>query len=125
MLGGRVQPGVIRWATSLDAGYVAGVVRRSGGAWSHLDAEAGSDVASFHSAVALTLDFPDYYGRNLDALNDCLGDLADRGAGVPVLWWDDWQRLAAAEPRVFEVIVDLLGEWLCLVLPTRGAVDGR
>ena len=122
MLGGRVEPGVTRWDTNLDADYVAGVVRRAGGTWAHLDAAASRDVASFHGAVAEALDFPDYYGRNLDALNDCLGDVAERVAGVPVLWWDDWQDLAAAEPRVFGVIVDLLGEWLCLVLRARRVV---
>lgn len=28
----------------------------------------------FHEALAQALDFPDYYGKNLDALFDCLTD---------------------------------------------------
>ena len=28
-----------------------------------------------HEELARALAFPDYYGRNLDALHDCLGDL--------------------------------------------------
>jgi hypothetical protein len=35
-----------------------------------------------HRDIARTLDFPDYYGRNLDALNDCLGDVACGAYGV-------------------------------------------
>ena len=29
----------------------------------------------FHADVAKTLEFPAYYGRNLDAFNDCMGDV--------------------------------------------------
>ncbi len=30
-----------------------------------------------HEELAAALDFPEYYGRNLDALHDCLTDLDD------------------------------------------------
>lgn len=32
-----------------------------------------------HRAIAAALQFPNYYGHNLDALNDCLGDVACYG----------------------------------------------
>jgi hypothetical protein len=45
-----------------------------------------------HADLASALDFPAYYGGNLDALNDCLGDvavgdygLADGDAGLAVV----------------------------------------
>jgi RNAse (barnase) inhibitor barstar len=31
--------------------------------------------AALHAHIAKTLHFLDYYGANLDALNDCLGDV--------------------------------------------------
>lgn len=34
-----------------------------------------SDVA--HSYLARKLSFPDYYGKNLDALHDCITDISD------------------------------------------------
>jgi RNAse (barnase) inhibitor barstar len=40
-----------------------------------LDAGAWADVPAMHRDFAATLAFPDYYGHNLDALNDCIGDL--------------------------------------------------
>jgi hypothetical protein len=36
-----------------------------------------------HEDLAVALDFPDHYGRNLDALLDCFRDVADRAYG-----WD-------------------------------------
>ena len=33
-----------------------------------------------HKTLQAQLELPDYYGGNLDALNDCLGDLAARGS---------------------------------------------
>ena len=32
-------------------------------------------AAEIHAAIAKQLHFPDYYGANLDALRDCLGDV--------------------------------------------------
>lgn len=40
-----------------------------------LDAGSWLDVAAMHTALATALFFPGYYGRNLDALNECLGDV--------------------------------------------------
>ncbi len=33
--------------------------------------------AELHEKIASALDFPEYYGKNLDALYDCLTDMAD------------------------------------------------
>lgn len=33
------------------------------------------DKAAFHAAVSKALSFADYYGKNLDALRDCLTDI--------------------------------------------------
>ena len=44
-----------------------------------LDYHAFADAAEVHAFLARELDFPEYYGRNLDALYDCLMDL-----GTPV-----------------------------------------
>lgn len=43
----------------------------------------------FHEALAQALDFPDYYGKNLDALYDCLtDDFTDRE-----LVFNNWHSL--------------------------------
>src|SRR4051794_26826167 len=42
----------------------------------HADAGDWESAADMHRELAFLLQFPDYYGKNLDALNDCLGDVA-------------------------------------------------
>src|ERR1700722_7277587 len=42
---------------------------------SSFDCERWVSTEEMHADLQRTLSFPAYYGRNLDALNDCLGDL--------------------------------------------------
>lgn len=42
-----------------------------------LDGSAIRDRESLHALLAERLSLPDWYGRNLDALYDCLTDLRD------------------------------------------------
>ena len=42
-----------------------------------LDGNILADAAKVHDYLMEMLDFPEYYGKNLDALHDCLTDLED------------------------------------------------
>ena len=42
-----------------------------------IDGAAIETREQLHDALSRQLSFPDYYGRNLDALFDCLTDLAE------------------------------------------------
>ena len=42
-----------------------------------LDGNVLSDAAAVHDYLMEILEFPEYYGKNLDALYDCLTDLED------------------------------------------------
>lgn len=34
------------------------------------------DISTVHDYLRVTLGFPEHYGKNLDALHDCLGDIS-------------------------------------------------
>lgn len=80
----------------------------------NLDASRWRDDQDMHSELASALHFPDYYGRNLDALNDCLGDVAVAEYGLT----DDDAGLALVirridlfmqrQPRVGQHLLDAL-----------------
>ncbi|MBE6561751.1 MAG: ribonuclease inhibitor [Ruminococcaceae bacterium] len=53
----------------------------------------------YHEILARELDFPPYYGRNLDALHDCLTDLS---ADTVIILAES----ANADPRLIAVLRD-------------------
>jgi RNAse (barnase) inhibitor barstar len=56
-------------------------------------------------AVAHALQFPDWFGANWDALEDCLGDLSWRPVGGHVLVFRNWQALGSDD---LGVLIDVL-----------------
>lgn len=75
-----------------------------------LDGTALHDQASTLDAIATLLDFPDYFGRNLDALRDCLADLSWLPAGEHLLVWRHHEVLRGDDPTAYERIVAVLGQ---------------
>lgn len=71
------------------------------------DAARWATKEAAHADLMATLDFPDYYGKNLDALNDCLGDLdiADDGGMAVVL--DDYDEFARRKPDFATGVLDI------------------
>ena len=73
-----------------------------------LDGTAITSKEAFFDAVAAALSFPDWFGRNLDALYDCLRDLSWLPAGEQELVWTASEVLREADPRAYTRIVDVL-----------------
>lgn len=71
----------------------------------------GSGIRSkddFYTAVAAALSFPDWFGRNLDALADCLRDLSWLPAGEHVLVWSAPQVFRDADPAGYRAVAGVL-----------------
>ena len=47
-----------------------------------LETNSITDWDSFHSQFATLMDFPDFYGRNMDAWIDCMSCLTDPSGGM-------------------------------------------
>ncbi len=88
----------LRWFE--EHGYKSHRFEASG--WSTLD--------NFHLEVRAALGFPDYYGRNLDAFNDCLRDLAISASGGTILVFVTFDKFAAAFPEQAWVILDIIAQ---------------
>lgn len=81
-----------------------------------LDASSWSVEADLHRDVAQALSFPDYYGHNLDALNDCLRDVVsqdygwDRHVTGLLLVLTGYDTFATRCPLPAQVVLDLLAQ---------------
>ncbi|MQA11053.1 MAG: barnase inhibitor [Pseudonocardiaceae bacterium] len=62
------------------------------------------DKASALDAISAALSFPDYFGKNLDALYDCLRDLSWLQEGEHVLIWVAPETLRIADPTGYSGI---------------------
>lgn len=121
--------------------------RLSGDGYTVVDMDCtGWDVRGMHSAFAAAFEFPDYYGGNLDALNDCLRDVvfaepgqAGNRAAVVLRGFEGfYDRHEREATIVLDIVADLSREALvvgarlvCLIqtnnprlnLPPIGAVQ--
>lgn len=77
-----------------------------------IDCSAITDRAAMHSALAEALSFPGWYGRNLDALYDCLTELGE----ATELILTDWDPTTAWADAFAEVFEEAAGDNPCLVI---------
>lgn len=81
-----------------------------------LDASGWTVPDDLHEDIARALDFPDYYGGNLDALNDCMSDVVSREYGFPadatglVLVFTHYDAFARACPSPAQIVLDILAD---------------
>ncbi|MBS1197182.1 MAG: hypothetical protein H6R18_967 [Proteobacteria bacterium] len=57
--------------------------------------------------IGRALKFPPYYGKNFDALNDCLSDLEWQPANGYVLFVDGAQLFHDADPKNFAILLEV------------------
>lgn len=83
-----------------------------------IDGDPNGGRAEFFEACATAFGFPDYFGHNWDAFEECLSsrefdevdDLEDAD-GLLVIW-TGWGELATSEPEQFAVAVDVFRDVL-------------
>jgi RNAse (barnase) inhibitor barstar len=72
----------------------------------HLDGSRIRSPSEFFDAVAAALDFPSYFGRNWDALDECLDDIGEQ----TVVEWAKASRFATADLEGYETALRCFAE---------------
>lgn len=103
LLVGRRDCGVYHWDSHLPDVVVEQAVRHAGWRAFVLDGRSVTDVDGLHTAIARACSFPDWYGRNWDALADCLTDLSWAPARGWVLLYEGWGMLARTDPQAWQL----------------------
>jgi hypothetical protein len=81
-----------------------------------LDASRWSAEADLHRDIAAALSFPDYYGRNLNALDDCMQDVVTQdygwapGTAGLALAFTGYDAFAARCPRAAQIVLDIMAD---------------
>lgn len=101
---GETPPGLFEWRgnPALD---VAGEARSAGWVVRELDTTDVSDADQLYERIAVAWDLPEWFGRNLDALWDVLGDLAVSSLMVV---WGGYSALADHDPQLAQTVLELL-----------------
>ncbi len=106
LLGDPARSGVYRLPEG--ATWLARASKANGFAFWRVDLAAVRDKSGLLTALALALDFPDWFGGNWDALQDCLGDLSWKTSPGYVLVVEHCQDIAKHAPADFATLLDLL-----------------
>jgi RNAse (barnase) inhibitor barstar len=96
-------------------------LRSEGYTTDEFDCSKWHTEADFHADVAVRLAFPDYYGRNLNAFNDCIKDIEVPDSGGRAIVLRRFDSFTSCEPRVAQDILDILAlaSWYCLLFGRR------
>jgi hypothetical protein len=109
LLAGRTKPGTYRWHGGFDVPDVRHTVEHAGWHFAWLDGWHLETKEEFLEGIGEALDFPDHYGRNFDALGDCLSDVVAGDSNGWVLLWDGWGPFARKDEQAFSVALSVLG----------------
>ena len=111
LLDGSVLPGVYRWCPERPAAAVSDAQQWAAESGWHAAALRLHDVHSkdaFLERCAVDLALPSWFGRNWDALADCLTDLSWWGeASGYLLLADPWAQFERAAPQAATTAVDV------------------
>ena len=96
---------------SITPGLKVGSIKKAAAArsldFTQIDLKGVTGKADFLKKVARALNFPEYFGMNWDALNDCLTDMAWKPAAGYVLLFSSFQSFAGNAPADMKVVRDI------------------
>lgn len=114
LLDGRAG-GLYRWLAPLKPATVAEAIETHGWRFFYLDGRQARDKASFLHSAAAAMSFPDDAGRNWDAFEECLNDLAWARAPGYVLLYDFVWWLACGQPESWQtaraIMTEACAQW--------------
>lgn len=106
VLQGAAEPAIYRVPGSVSVDDIVDEVTNAGWQLLQLDGSQAGDKAAVMAAMESTFGFPEWFGRNLDALADSLGDV--RHEHGTVLLWRSAGTFAEADPRQFNAVLSVL-----------------
>lgn len=92
----------------VEAKSLQAAARRAGYAFFHLDGKNIERKEQLLNHVATALRFPNHFGRNWDALEECLTDLEWVDGDGYLIYFDHIDGMLAAHPDQFATFVEIV-----------------
>ncbi|HYC37492.1 MAG TPA: barstar family protein [Usitatibacter sp.] len=92
----------------LEARGVQAAAKRAGFAFFHIDGTNIARKEQLLNHVATALHFPQHFGHNWDALEECLTDLEWVDAEGYVIYYEAIETLLEAHPDQFETFIEIV-----------------
>ena len=108
VLNGERSPGVYQLVTPISTDDLVTLSQEQGARLFYINGTSVKSKADFLQAVAKALAFPDYFGNNWDALEDCLTDLDWLTDDRLILLYEQPETFAQHEPSEWLVALDIL-----------------
>lgn len=107
LLGDSAHSGVYRLPD--EAAWVTRAAHAHGFVYWRIDLATVRDKSALLASIAWALEFPDWFGGNWDALQDCLGDLSWRSAPGYAIVLENCQAFAQHASEDFETALEVFG----------------
>lgn len=87
---------------------VQALARKAGYAFFHVEGKSIERKEQLLNAMATALSLPSHFGRNWDALEECLGDMEGVEGKGYLLYYDHVDGLLSAHPDQFATLVEIV-----------------
>ena len=117
LLSGPAEGGIYRAPAGAALVTIERAAERAGWRLAHVVGEPATDKRALMAAFQDAFGFPGWFGHNLDALADCLGDVAFEPGTLLV--WDGADEFAAADPATSRAVHAILRQRSAAASPAR------
>lgn len=107
---GERSPGLYRVTTEVNIDKLSSLCQEYGFQFFYINGKNVTSKAEFFQASAQTMSFPDYFGYNWDAFNDCINDLSWFSAAGYILLYSQPDNFAQNDPSEWLIALDVFQE---------------
>lgn len=104
------RPGLYRVTSKLNIDELSSLCKEYGFQFFHINGKNIKSKADFFQKSAEIMIFPDYFGENWDAFNDCMNDLSWLSANGYLLLYTQPDNFAQNDPQEWAIALDIFQE---------------
>jgi RNAse (barnase) inhibitor barstar len=76
----------------------------------YMDGRSISDEQTFFKKISSVMRFPDYFGHNWNAVEECIRDLSWSQASEYIIIYENFEVLAQKDPKAFDIAKSIFQE---------------